>query len=235
MNDASIAEELEISVNEVKRLSTSEGSKFDPAKFRFIESLAVKLPHYDTMVQHTLKRRLLAATKQYLGEFETAKKTAAEQRANISSQFPSVIAEADRLFTEGDFKALTRVYKKCCYQRRMATDNRSALIDLTQQLNNLATVDDNHSAMADLDSQLKAQEDEAVKKLTEASQQQTQTGELKSIRAMRSSFAKINALSVVEQSIKSRPVNAGPLNPENLTTKSLEEIKKLSPGFNFVS
>lgn len=231
MTDATNVQELGESLNKAKQLSIGEAAKFDPVKLCFIESLAAKLAASEPVVQSVLNKRLLATVKQYLHDFKREKNLASVQLEKIYSEYPTVSEAAETLFAEGDFKALKRLYTQCYYRQQVTGDSRSALRELTQELNNHSPKEDDDNTMANLDWQLQAQEDEAVKTLIASDGYTMQTGELKSIRAMRSSLGKINALTVVDQSIESRPINAGPLNPENLTTKSLEEIKKLSPAY----
>lgn len=204
--------------------------RFDPARFRYIESMARLAPEQREAVSRLVDQKVRKALLDYQADFSLAQEEAALIVTRVAAHYPDSAQTVQRLYDECAFKEVQRLETRL----RRAT-NHGALSALTDKiLHGGSTIDGpvNDLSFGDI---LRRQEDEVVNGLVNTGHEKP--GELKSVRRFRESLVKISAEKLVTQAMKNIPEDAGPLNPQMLVIRSLATMRNLSPQYlnRFVS
>lgn len=220
--------------------------RFDPVRFRYIQTLSRKIHPLKDPVKSVLEKKLTQALNDYQCRFELASAAAASLAERIALQNPDAAEKAQRLFAELDFNGVTRLDAGL---KKARQGESLAELTLSMQRDELEDAEDgwgDENACSceapSFEALLRKQEKEALRLYSQASSSrenasQRQLGELKSMRFFRSAWAKLSAEKRVAQAIDKPPENAGPLNSHVLVIRSLATMRDISPDYlnRFVS
>ncbi|NRB37655.1 MAG: DUF2894 domain-containing protein [Pseudomonadales bacterium] len=239
-------------------LVESGASQFDSVRFKFIEAMYTNAISHRESVRSLLKDKIIASMVAYQADFEAAKLEAAQSITSNMQLFPDDAEKLQTLFDQARFSQLQSFSEALHIHEQEGLGLPSPLTELTEELTHLSHFDDNRDSPQigfAFDDLLRQQEEDTLNALiTETQQEDPQarpdTGnkktktrksktsnkdaplaELKSARAMRETFGKINADKLVTQMIKNGPENPGPLNPHKLIVNALTDMRDLSPHY----
>lgn len=221
---------------QLEALVEAGAHRFDPARFRFIESLLGRIDHHQGSSKQQLEQRVQDALNQIREDFEKAKTDAKLLLNQAVGTDPDSTLRLEQCWQSGDLNTLQRLIRRLQREQRTHTPNRQQLSALTQtMLANNADLD--NSPQASLDIQLRRQEAMASQSLQTTRQRAPIAGELKSLRDFRDSWSQFHSQTLVDQSVDQGPKDAGPLNPERLAIRSLSVLQRLSGHYlnRFVS
>lgn len=223
--------------SELESLRETGADRFDPVRFRFIETLLHRSTGHEEPVATQLEDRALAAIDEYRARLEQARDEAAATVARLVIRFPDDTGDAQALFEAGDFRQLRRT----AYQMERNA-SLQLLAALTQRIVSGDSDTDDDAGGDSFDDLLRQQEDDIVSSLSDNTPGQSASArgaaqELKSVRQFRSTMAKLNADKLVKQAVGEAPPDCGPLNPQMLAIRSLTAMSDLSPHYltRFVS
>ena len=204
--------------------------RFDPVRFRYIDTMAAKTRGQREAVAEVLEKKVFNALADYQRDFERAKQESALIIEQLTEQHPDAVEEVCTLFERCDFKAITR------YEHQLQGHHPlTPLSQLTQQIQQSKSDAHESDARFSFDDAMQAQESNALESYAESSKasgkSHSDRAGLTSFRMYRDSWLKQNAEKILQQAINSAPQNAGPLNPEMLTIRSLIALRDLSPEY----
>lgn len=233
--------ELKISF---ESLLNSGAQQYDPVRFRFIEAMYTNAINHRESVRDLLKDKIIISIKDYNADYEAAKHEARQSLTTNSQLFPDDAQKLQTLFDQSRLSQLQTLSEALHHQEQEQFGPSSALSTLTEELTQLSPLEEGKDSPQigfAFDDLLRQQETEALntlapmKKTVEQTTHATVTPEklpeLKSARAMRETFGKINADKLVTQMIKNGPENPGPLNPHKLVVRALTDMRDLSPHY----
>ena len=236
-------------------LARNGADKFDPLRFRVIESMAARAAEQRESVRLILERKALIALADYEDDFASAQAGAATIAAAIAAQFPESADIARSLFEEGKVHAMKRLAVKLKREngREAGASAVSALALLTKQIgqNSFASADeDKGMSLGDL---LRRQEEAVLHSSLLAKSQPRSSaavvpdklrpkrpggrgsghraGESTSARQLREILEKHGSDKRVKRAISEGPEAPGPLNPQALVIRSLATLRELSPDY----
>lgn len=200
--------------------------KFDPVRFRFIESMLDRAAHHPKAdVTRLIEGRARRALADYIASFlccyDRAKKTLEEIIAKDSESS----CHFKKIFMDFDFRGLaSAVGRRQSYRKQ-------PLAELLQLMSN--TTDSNAADDRMLDDNWLIENvpeplDVSNPLLVRVAPVRS---ELKAVRAFKASSQKREVDSRVAQAIDESPENAGPLNPQRLMVRSLSTLRELSPAY----
>lgn len=189
------------------------GDRFDPARFRFIEAVARRLPSQPEAVRKTLGDRLAKALADYGERFEQAQDQAQDTATRLGAEFPEAGDDLARLCAAGDFGGLRRRAAQLENQGKGAP-----LAELVRRLGQ-ASRDDGGAGKASADAPERHQSAGAA------------PAELKSLQYFRATWSKLSVDRQLTQALAQGPESAGPLNSHLLVLQSLKRLRELSPDY----
>lgn len=214
--------------------------RFDPIRFRFIESMAQRASQQRPSVRAIVQKKIDAEIDQYINDFETVKATALETIARIEAEFPSSADTAIRLLNSCNFREILKLESHLRRPKSDPQKGAKSFAALTAELDgddNLIPESGRNTSGHSLDDLLLQQESEVYnlfsneKCALDPTIKPTKGKELKSAKLYRTSLAKRNAHKLVTKIIDNAPENPGPLNPQTLVTRSLSTMRELSPEY----
>lgn len=219
---------------QLQQLMCEKGDRYDPARFRFIESLLARSTQEDRRVAGLLERKAQRALQAYEISFRSAKTQAKELLLEIEKTLPGLLEQAQSYFDHGEFDRLQLHLS----QQRFRARHTSGLTQIIEKLsrddlcchqNNLLRLDE-----LLLQQEARALEFAAQTKRAEALPVEASAPTLKplksNLRYQESQRArKVNDFMTLMRSVK--PSNPGPLNPERLFIELLQELYALSPEY----
>jgi len=203
-------------------------NRFNPVRFRYIESMARRALDKDRAVALIVEKKVQQSLTEYQSELALAKEDAAMSVEHVTGKFPNSADSVKQLFASSDFKGVKRLEAKLVRDKTQSSKNHETLASLTQQFFQNEAVSDKNTKHDSLDNSLWQQEHELVDSSHSDSEQ---FGELKSVRLFRESWSKMSSDKLVTRAIKEGPKNAGPLNQQMLAIRSLTTMRKLSPQY----
>lgn len=183
--------------------------RFDPARFRFIETLAARAAAHAGGVRTLLDRSLADALAEYAERFDRAERAASEALAGGTARFPAAADELRQYYDAGDFGGLQRALVKL----EVAGAGGGPLAEL------LAHIGRHSSEGADGEPSQAAPGTLAPR------------GELKSARVFRRTWAKLSADRQLSHAFTQAPDNAGPLNSHFLALQALKLMRDTAPAY----
>jgi hypothetical protein len=223
-------------------LEQSGAERFDPVRFRYIQSMARRALEQRPAVAEIIETKALKALRDYQADFAREREQAAIVVARAAEESADAAENIQRVFDSGDFKAVLQMRG-----RAEASATQMMLSELTQTIVRAQGALDVSPNERSFDDILRQQEDDLVAAFSDSAAdpdsmqsgnvESGEFGELQSIRRFRESLVKRNADKLVTESIKHAPENAGPLNPQMLVIHSLATMRDLSPHYmsRFVS
>ena len=225
-------------------LISSGAQQFDSVRFRFIEAMYTNAINHRASVRSLLKDKIITAINAYNADYEAAKLEAKASLMINMQLFPADAQKLQTLFDQARFSQLQTFTEALHTQEQEQYNIHSPLFALTEELTQLTPLEDDKDSPQigfAFDDLLRQQETEALNSLSTNSDKNSQAShsqqtseplsELKSARALRETFGKINADKLVTQMIKNGPENPGPLNPHKLVVSALTDMRDLSPHY----
>ncbi|EXI82485.1 MAG: hypothetical protein AW10_00593 [Candidatus Accumulibacter appositus] len=232
-------------------LKRSGADKFDPVRFRVIESMAARAAEQRESVRLILESKVRSALADYQEDFARAHEAA----AMIAAQFPESVAIVRSLLEEGNVRAVQRLVLKLKKQKgtEEGASAVSALAKLTTQIGQSSfgwVEEESDVSLVDL---LRRQEDALLQSSALATSSppssvpvasdkvrrqrpgdrgsSNRAKELTSARQLRELLEKHGSDKRVKRAISEGPEAPGPLNPQALVIRSLETLRELSPDY----
>ncbi|WP_417686926.1 DUF2894 domain-containing protein [Pseudidiomarina gelatinasegens] len=205
------------------RLEADGASRFDPVRYRFVETLVRRLEDNDGEASQTACLR----TGKYLAELHQ-RLTAARQQAQAvlarshqddRSQHSAVL---QHLFDLGDFQGVIRA------SRRGLRGQPSPLAGLREALREARPVREVRAGPPDLESILNQPSRTATRDLPDDARPRP---ELRALAAMRAAQARQQVAHRIAGAIANTPADAGPLNGHRLVTRAIQGLQQLSPEY----
>ena len=231
-------------------LEAMGADRFDPCRFRYIESMARRALDQRQAVAQLVDAKALKALRDYQHDFIQERERAAiivdriTEKAieKTTEQCPGSAGAIQELFECCDFRAVKRMDA-----RLQVSTSEKRLKALRFQLEQEQSAPGASPQEVCFDEILRQQEDDLVTFFSDHAAdphagrsdrpEYEKPGELKSVRHFRESLLKLNAEKLVAQAIEHAPENPGPLNPQMLVIHSLATMRDLSPHYmhRFVS
>lgn len=200
--------------------------KFDPVRFRFIESMLEKAAHQPkAAVSRLIEAKAKRALADYIASFMCSYDRAKEMLENMMVRHPECAGELKKHFVDFNFRGMENSIGRIpCHKTR-------PIAELLQRMSSTADSDSPDHQILDEDWLI-----ESVAEASGASDPLHVGGtpirqELKAVRAFKASSQKREVDSRVTQAIEESPENAGPLNPQRLMVRSLSTLRELSPAY----
>ena len=224
------------------RIAELEGQcahRYDPARFRYIQSLAARSRGKPEEVAALILQKALAAIDAYQKKFDNARLEAKEAVARVSESFPDAAEKACLLYENSEFKKVRRLL--CRLERSRAESPLSALAERFEHVRHAPYEDPAEPRLDDLLQSLEkealASADAHATAAAPFSAQSVRKSQLRSLATYRNTMQTLHSNRVVSRAIQVRPETPGPLNAQMLATRSLTALRKLSPEYlsRFVS
>ena len=205
--------------------------RFDPFRFRYIESLARRVTELRQSVALAVEQKAMQALHQYQHDFVQARDAAALVMDRVASQFPHSAEKIAMLFDTCNFKEMQRVESRLNRNKR-----QSMLVDLTADVITGERDSLQNPRDVSLDSLLRQQEYEAIQQFSDPAvdmngPQLLNKGELRATQIFRETWGKQSTDKLVKRSISESPEAPGPLNPHMLVVRSLSIMRGISPSY----
>lgn len=218
-------------------LVESGADRFDPARFRYIESLARRALGTQDAIRRLIEQRAFEALVDFQNCFDQARAEATDILARFSLEYPDSKDRLRRFVEQGRFKELQRLVVK-----RQRGNHQGALAALTDQIGKGDHALDKTMTALSFDDLLRQQEEDILHSVgnsvgSDNSPRSANKAELKTFRLFKKTWTKLHSDRLVTRAVKDRPENAGPLNSQMLVTRSLFTMRHLSPNYlnRFVS
>lgn len=201
------------------RLEASGASRFDPVRYRFVETLVRRLENNNGEASQTACLR----TGKYLAELHQ-RLTAARQQAQAvlasshQDDHCQHRAVLQHLFDLGDFQGVIRA-------SRRDSGQPSPLAGLREALREARPAREVRAGPPDLESILNQPSRTATGDLPDA------RPELRALAAMRAAQARQQVAHRIAGAIANTPADAGPLNGHRLVTRAIQRLQQLSPEY----
>ncbi|MEH6570807.1 MAG: DUF2894 domain-containing protein [Halioglobus sp.] len=215
----------------VNSLRENGAHRFDPVRFRFIESMATQAAQQSRPVEKLINDKTLDAIYSYTEDLAVAREHAATLITANAKENPDKALLLQQLFDQCRYREIGRITA-----RRGLPDKVALLQGLTAALAQEKANVQSEDAELPFSELIARQEKEALGHLDASSASSTHSAstsgfELKSTKRFRDSRAKARADQVVKRAIEECPEDAGPLNPQRLTIDSLAAMRELSPHY----
>jgi hypothetical protein len=217
-------------------MAAKGASRFDPARFSYIESLARRAARMPEAVRGQLEQRAAKALADYEIRFERAQKEANSLMGHMASAYPEASETLRHLYSEKDFRGIRRMSRKL--QR---ANFQSPLGLLVEQISGESRLASRKTAAFDTPSHRRQDElpdgtDIAPGRNADAPFSNDAPG-LKSYQLFRETWARHYSDRLVSDAARNLPKDPGPLNSQLLITRSLIIMRDLSPDYlkRFVS
>lgn len=215
----------------VNSLRESGAHRFDPVRFRFIESMAAQAAQQSPAVEELINNKTRDAIDSYSADLAVAREHAATLITANTEENPDNGRLLHQLFDQCKYREIKRITA-----RRALSDKVAVLRGLRETLAEEKTTSEGEEAVLPLHELIARQEKAALGQLgvpgVSSTHGASTTGfELKSTKRFRDSRAKARADQVVKRAIEECPEDAGPLNPQRLTIDSLAAMRELSPHY----
>ena len=225
--------ELSAINSQLDAMRENGANRFDPVRFRFLESMANQCEHQRKAVANALYKKLSKSLAEYEKAFAEAQQEATEVCQRLAKGDSDNADLVKRLFDAHQFKQIELLDK------RLQRDQENGLLsELTQRIEQKRDGTLKRDEALLFDEVMRAQETDVLHNYANNTNNQppiaTQANSsgLKSFHLYRDSFLKQNAAKILQQAINSAPENAGPLNSEMLTIRSLVAMRDLSPEYS---
>ncbi|WP_421722217.1 DUF2894 domain-containing protein [Alloalcanivorax xenomutans] len=222
-------------LDRLARLRDDRADRYDPVRFRYLEVLARRLAESPRAPTPAQQDKLQQALTDYQTRFEEAREAARARRAALpyDTLDDTTQAQLDHLFESGDLRAFQRLAEQ---QVRRSPSPLVALLEALQ--NN--DIDDEDADNTPLDSLLRDHPNlfqKVAGKGPRDIRPLTSPRELKALRQLRATRARLHTQKRIDHAIAQTPGDAGPLNAHRLVTRSVETLRGLSPDYlsHFVS
>ncbi|KAF0805903.1 hypothetical protein A6D6_01959 [Alcanivorax xiamenensis] len=217
------------------RLRDDHADRYDPVRFRYLDTLAQRLAGSHRAPSPAQREKLQQALTDYQARFEEARDKARAQRATLPYHAvdDATRAQLDHLFERGDLRAFQRLAEQ---QTRRSP---SPLVALLEALHD-SDIEDEGPDNTPLDALLRAHPNLFQKTAGKGRRNVrplTSQRELKALRQLRATRARLHTQKRIDHAIAQSPGDAGPLNAHRLVTRSVETLRGLSPDYlnHFVS
>ena len=210
--------------------------RFNPAGFRYIESMLQSAFKQPTSVASRLIKKISTALSAYQVALNQSQKETEQLIAKTSKAYPEATRELEHLCAQYDYKAVKRRVSRLRYQQQ------NPFTSLLQQLSRQTpTASAECSASITFSDLLKAQEDDVMQSSATTGESPAVTPslglnkhnleELPSVKLFREALQKRTSDKLIKQVLTGGPENPGPLNPEMLMIRSLRLMGELSPAY----
>ena len=224
------------------RIAELEGQgahRYDPVRFRYIQSLAARSRGKSETVAALIEQKALAAIHAYQKEFDRERSEAKEAAKRIGESFPEAAGKACKLYENSEFKRV-----RCLLSRLERSRAQSPLSALAQRFEHARHAPEENPAEPRLDDLLQSLEREALSSAEANASaaasfppRSARKSQLRSLATYKNTMQTLNSNRVVARAIQVRPETPGPLNGQMLATRSLATLRQLSPEYlsRFVS
>ncbi|MCU5783141.1 hypothetical protein MA04_02441 [Alcanivorax balearicus MACL04] len=217
------------------RLRDDHADRYDPVRFRYLEALARRMAESQRTPSPAQQDKLQQALTDYQTRFEEAREAARVRRAALpyDTLDDATQAQLDHLFESGDLRTFQRLAEQQVRQ------SPSPLVALLEALQN-SDIADEGADNTPLDSLLRDHPN-LFQKIAGKGRRNirplTSPRELKALRQLRATRARLHTQKRIDHAIAQTPGDAGPLNAHRLVTRSVETLRGLSPDYlnHFVS
>ena len=212
-------------------LAALGADRFDPARFRYIESMTRRSAQHSSAVARIVVNKAGVALDAYRCALEAERAQARVLVEQIASVNPAAAQRAQELFEAFEFKALKRLAAE-----RQQDPAGGALEILLQRLNGSDRPATDNPAGAAIGDLLRSQEAEAIRSVStpatdEAALPAKSPCELRAARLFREARQQQHAHRLVAREAQEAPEDCGPLNPQKLAIRSLLAMRDLSPAY----
>ena len=224
------------------RIAELEGQgahRYDPVRFRYIQSLAARSCGKPKEVAALIQKKALAAIDAYRKAFDRERSEAKEAAERVGESFPDAADKACSLYENNEFKKLRRLLGRL--ERSRA---QSPLSALAKRFEHARHAPEENPAEPRLDDLLQRLEKEALSSAeahasaaASFTARSARKSQLRSLATYKNTMQTLHSNRVVARAIQVRPETPGPLNAQMLATRSLATLRKLSPEYlsRFVS
>jgi hypothetical protein len=212
-------------------LAALGADRFDPARFRYIESMTRRSAQHSSAVARILLNKAAVALDAYRCAVEAERAPARLLVKQIASVNPAAAEQAQALFDAFEFKAL----KRLAAQRQLDPAG-GALETLLQRLNGSDGHATDSPAGAAIGELLRSQEADAIRSVSTSAADAAalpadSPGELRAAGFFREARQQQHADRLVAREAEEAPEDSGPLNPQKLAIRSLLAMRDLSPAY----
>ena len=208
---------------QLAELQALGAERFDPVRFRYIETMARRSAELDGAVAEIVAGKALLALQDYRSALSRARTEGQSLLERVADTRPELEERARALFDAFDFRAL----------RRLAAGRQPAAGGALSVL--LDRLDGNESSAGSgaIGELLRRQEADAIRSVSAdtTAPPATNPGELRAASYFRDARRQRHAETVVSRAVLAAPEDSGPLNPQKLATRSLCALGKLSPAY----
>jgi hypothetical protein len=208
---------------QLAELQALGAERFDPVRFRYIETMARRSAELDGAVAEIVAGKALLALQDYRSALSRARTEGQSLLERVADIRPELEERARALFEAFDFRAL----------RRLAAGRQTAAAGALRVL--LDRLDGNESSAGSgaIGELLRRQEADAIRSVSADTKAPpaTNPGELRAASYFRDARRQRHAETVVSRAVLAAPEDSGPLNPQKLATRSLSALGKLSPAY----
>jgi hypothetical protein len=198
--------------------------RFDPVRFRYIETMARRSAELDGAVADIVANKAALALQDYHSALSRARTEAQSLLERVADTRPELEERARALFDAFEFRALGRL--AAGPRQHPAGGALNALLD---------RLDGNDRSVGSdaIEELLRRQEADAVRTLSTdaAALPAGGPGELRAASYFRDARRQRHAETVVSRAVLEAPEDSGPLNPQKLAIRSLLAMGKLSPAY----
>lgn len=204
---------------------------YDPAGFRYIESLLQRARDKQESISRILEKKAQDALDDLRERFDQAGEEASEIVSRVSLEYPESADRIQALYVRGEFKKVKHLEKRL-YRN---SGQRAVSLLLNHMIRKTSPLEE-RNAPSSIDDILKKHDHDIIQSI-ENSREDTETtstpdnSELKAYHLLKSSLAKRHSDKLVVTAIRERPENAGPLNSQMLAIRALSEMRNLSPDY----
>lgn len=183
----------------------SEGAwRVDPARFRYLEALARRLPDQPPPVRRLLQVKLKAGLAEYAQRLSQTQQAAGDEAQRLAGEHPQLDRELRQLQATSDLAGMRRL---------VAQANAAAACAPLARLNQ------------------SVRDASANGRGAEGPGETRDPHELASVRRFRRSWSSHRAQDQLDQAASRKPANAGPLNSHALVLHALALMRELSPDY----
>jgi len=216
--------------NALAALHAQGAERFDPVRYCYFQAMLRRASQQREAVAKLINEKVVKGISEYIADFERVKKIASITVERVSALHPEHGDEIKQYLSKADFKSIEQLANRLAATKH--AEIFAALVERIQK-NKLGQVDaEKEFSFDDLLRKLESQVLHSYSSLSVGSaKSRREVGELKSFRTFRDALIKQNAEKIMQEAINSAPENAGPLNSEMLTIRSLIAMRDLSPEY----
>lgn len=224
-----------IDINQVLKDLVEKGvDRYNCVEFRYIETLASRLPELSGFVAAHIEQKIWMALTDYQLDFERNKSEAVAIANEVSEKFPHLTEKINALLLVNDFKAVQRVHARQIKQQSSPLVHKDSLSKVCNSLKQRSSAFYEQTDENSLEGLMHEQEVNTLSSMQADlidRVQPNQLAELPSVRAIRQSLGKINIDKLIHQALQDIPDNPGPLNQQMLVVRTLSTMGDLSPQY----